>query len=538
MTKLTVIIGILLILCISLTVNASTAEREMKFDVEELLDYPYRSGNVQFVSYNQAVSELSKGTLDFLQYSLLSIPEPISIISLQKYFITALNHVLNELNQFDNYENFLYRIGKRLKDDSSLSRIFAPNSIDRLLKMFTKATEIIENLHEQDLILFNQSIEVISRLIKITKTDFSSMEPEVVYKLFDELLEIQHEHLRIPTSLDLMEYFSISGIDVSNPSAYEILIKIEDFLESNDATAISCDILDTSELDDFDRKRLNLILNLTEFEIKRLHDFTIESFDHKPKFSLKPKSAQLVLEDNLAEFSKLPSDLDSFEVLKSYFMKVFSEPLNFGKYEIELISFFIQEPQSWNVLTEGKVKEFLSKLEGLDRIYLNHLYEFLSNEPIEVIQEILGKLFNYSEVKFDDLVISVILSLNGNFPLMKEFIFKELFGIENYIPQQFFRVFGLEFEQQEEEEEGEEADSEAVEAEQSQILSDSCNSEGTPEFFDEECDELSGISCPFLDDIVWNVSRENSISGDAEYFFSQFVDEDDFIENDDGVIHV
>ena len=437
------------------------------FEVNQYLDEPFKRKVEE--KPEKMIFDLLKGTFDFFSFSLKTISGPISVLSVQISLRNSLKQILSEMENFENYKTFIENVSKKLKKDSSITIIFDPISIDRLIKIFQSYENVFIKIKKENPESFLKGHEIILKVLKWTFKEISSIELEDFDEFLDEILSKPPEIDRF--SSDLLDRLSkgrdfIENESKSNePSTLEIITMIQNLICSDgnfDEISLYFDESVISDLRKQDFNQLRIVLKYSEYEIRKVHDYKV-SFEYSLKRNVYKKSAFLELEENFKKFINF-SKTTKFPYLGIEFLlkKVFNESkFDFESKEIELISYLIQElstkdsmilrhclygePYEFDFLKGNvklTIKNLISILKNLRREeeiekFLEPIHEFLFNESIENVKKVIRKLSEIfsdeDELILKDEIVYCLelgLGLTGQFPFIKDYVLNNLMGIQ------------------------------------------------------------------------------------------------------------
>lgn len=428
------------------------------FEINELLDVPFKRKVPE--TAEKMIFDLTKGTFDFFSYSMRTFPGPISVLSVQSCIYNTLKHISEELKVFESYNRLLDRVSHRLKSDPSITVLFDPTAIDRLIKIFQSSSVFLKDLNGVD---FDKGLNIMMEGIRWSLKEVSSMEPEEFNDFLDEFLNspppFEELSADLFTRLKDEKEFIADHIqkEFNLPSTLEtvnIIQGIKDYDDLDNLFALKFNEYLISDLKTQQQKfyRLKIILEHSEYEIRKNHDYKM-SFEYRVNTLavIHKKPAVIELEENLRKFVKISQTQEYLLLAIESLCK--TAEFNFESKEIELISYLIQEMSTKDSIIrrnclngsffeletfDGKVKLFMKKLfsimrnleseEHVDK-FLGPIHDLLLNESIETLQEIMKK---YSEMheKREEIIYCLGLGLTGQFSLMKDFVLIHLMGMK------------------------------------------------------------------------------------------------------------
>jgi hypothetical protein len=435
---------------------------EPYFDFNQYLDDPYTRKVPE--SPKSMISNLLKRSFQLFTFSLKTSQGTISALRIQLCMSNTLKHILKETEKFNDYKLILENIQRRLKSDPVVTEIFNTKAIDRLIQIFRVYMVISYKTINENIQIFLKGLEFGVKLIKWMLKEITCMEPDS----FDEFLR---GFLSEPNSFDdfasdFLEKLKNEKDLVSNDSKIEFncpsttiatLQMIQSIKRSIDEAGGDLDFGDfsvyfdeslISDLKNINPNHLNTILKYSEYEIRKDHDYNL--FDSRviTLDSVSKKPALKKVEDNLKRFvnyfknTRIPN-LEIVLLLKSI------TKTEFKSREIKLISCSIQELLSNDSMMrrhclheepydfesfEDNVKvtirnliKYLRTLGSEVEIdkFLRLIYDFLSEESIKTIKEVLKK-FSELVKSGEETLFCLGLGLTGDFDLMKEYVLNNL----------------------------------------------------------------------------------------------------------------
>lgn len=462
--------------------EASNVEKylvvEPYFNFNQYLDGPYMRPVPE--STENMISDLLKGSFQFVKFSLKTIPGPISALSVQLCIANTLKHILKEIENVSDYKLILESIPKRLKADPSVTMIFDPKAIDRLVRMFKVYTLISNKIISENMKIFKKGLEFGVNVMRWLLKEITSMEPESFEEFLEEILSEPPSFNDLASDFmkkiqeDIVSFISNESLMESNgPSTVETLLLIQNVKSSIDENvdpnfeefSLHFDEYLISDLRKLRSNQLITILNYSEYEIRKVHDYKM-SFDYRVNTLLRTfkKPALKQLEENLRRFINY-SKSTNFPNLGILLKCIFNESkTDFESKEIEIISYLIQELLSKDSMIrrhclyeetfdfetfEDNVKIVINNLIKYLRIlgsevkidkFLKSINNFLFDESIETIKKVIKKFSELStkndSYDFDsilnkeEVLLCLELGLIEEFDFMKEYVFDILLGIK------------------------------------------------------------------------------------------------------------
>lgn len=413
-------------------------------DLDEFIDDQFRTTTTP-TSSQEVIHSISKATLDFVLFSLQikTIIEPISILSIQFCFVKTLKHLIFQLESenLEDYNLFLDRFSLAIKSDHIITEIFTTSSIDRLTRILRKSSIIFEGL-KSDNEYFDAGMREFLLGLKWAAQEISSLETfefsDFLQYFINDNPPVSADHLPFEIYHKLCEFKT----ETESISTFQVLLLIQDRNIPNIPNIFNSDSSGVFEF----------ILKISEFEIRKLHDFKVQFPMDQQHCKSDKKISIDILQDNLKRISKVKVNSSNFSKIKTFIEEIVSlSPPLICKEEIDLIAYLIQETKHLLIRDpdwpgqfkeiNGNALEFMTSLmkflkslinaEEMDR-FLDLFHDFLSKESLENILRLSRKFNNLSSI--DELVYCIELGLKGgDFPNLKEYIFHELFDIKEEI---------------------------------------------------------------------------------------------------------
>lgn len=406
-------------------------------DLNEMIDDKFKT-SITPTSLEEAAHSISKVILDFVLFSLQSIPEPISTLSIQFCFVNTLKSLIFHLENFEDSDLFLDQFNTSLKEYHRTTQIFTISSIDRLTRILGSLMKEIKSDNEN----FDAVMSSLLLGLKWTVKEISLLETFEFSALLEDLINnpIAEEHLTVEIYHKIRKLKTKTS-NIPSISTLQVLSLIQDENIENILLITACDFITDSHV-------FKLILKLSEFELRKYHDFKIQFLtkQHSIDFGSVYARSIDILGGNLKSISKVK--FSNFMKIKLFIEEIIQLPPLNCKEDVDLITYFIQETKHAILRdqcfvtfkeTSGFATEFmviltnflqnLLNIEEMNR-FLGFFYKFLSNESLETILKVSNLFPNLSNSDTIELALCIELGLKIDFPILREYIFNVIFDIE------------------------------------------------------------------------------------------------------------